>query len=130
MGDLSRTNPGRALATQLGTDAKMRKVLFSELDRAQRCHHLEYEKHKWVGFSGRNEKQKHQLFRVVKINKAVKWGSFSDNIVKKGFFSQKLRTHCLGYFRRSFVQASVPSVGSSPPPPTHTHPTHPNGSTN
>ena len=34
---------------------------------------------------------------------------------QKGLFSQKLRTHCFGLFRQSFIQASVPSWGPSTP---------------
>ena len=44
-------------------------------------------------------------------------GTVSQTTVRKGLLSQKLGTHCLGSFRRSFVQASVLCCRPSTPPP-------------
>ena len=54
------------------------------------------------------------VFRVAKISKAVKRDSSSETL-RARFFSQKIGTHCLGSFRRSFVQASESSLGATPP---------------
>ena len=61
---------------------------------------------------------KKKLFTSVNISKAVKRDSFSDNTAKMVVFTETLNA----LFKDSpfidpFVQASVPSVGSSNPPP-------------
>ena len=58
--------------------------------------------------------EKHSLFRVVKISKAVWKGTVSQTTLRKGLFSQKIGTHCLASFRRMFAQVSVPSIPLGP----------------
>ena len=87
---------------------------------AQRCHRLGLEKYNIcrkgsVSSSGRNGKIT-QCSGLSKLARQWK-GAVSRKTLRKGLFSQKFGTHCLWSFRRSFVQASVPSWGPSTDPP-------------
>ena len=71
--------------------------------------------YKRVGFSGRNGKKKHSLFRVVKISKTVKRGSFSDNIAKMVVFTETRNTLCK-VLLSLFCSSIGTQLGSKHPP--------------
>ena len=109
--------PGRALASQLGTAKKIRKGIISGLGSAQRCHGLWWKKYTFCrqGSVFQVVMEKSFILQGVKICKAVKRGSFSENIAKMVF--TETRNTLFRVFSSIHWSSINTQFGAMPPPP-------------